>query len=152
MKDRRIVITGMGALTPLGNSVEETWAGMKAGRSGISKIDCVDPEIYPVHIGGTVKDFDAAPYFKKDPKAARRCDRFELLAMAATGMAMEDAGIDPEKVDKTRVGVMIGSGIGGLGTLSANCEALMKSGPRRVSPFCIPYMITNMASGLVSIE
>ena len=114
MKDRRIVITGMGALSPLGNSVEETWAGMKAGRSGITKIESIDTNVYAVHIGGEVKDFDAAPYFKKDPKGVRRCDRFELLAMAAAGMAMEDAGLDPEKVNKDRVGVMIGSGIGGL--------------------------------------
>lgn len=152
MKDRRIVITGMGALSPLGNSVEETWAGMKAGRSGISKIESIDTNVYSVHIGGEVKDFDASPYFKKDPKAVRRCDRFELLAMAAAGMAMEDAGLDPEKVNKDRVGVMIGSGIGGLGIHGTNCEVLVTSGPRRVSPFCIPYMITNMASGLVSIE
>lgn len=152
MKERRIVITGMGALSPLGNSVEETWAGMKAGRSGIAKIESIDPTAYSVHIGGEVKNYDPTPYFKKDPKAVRRCDRFEQLAMGATVMAMEDAGLDPEKVDKNRVGVMIGSGIGGLGIHSANCETLVTSGPRRVSPFCIPYMITNMASGMVSIE
>ncbi len=152
MKERRIVITGMGAVSPLGNSVEETWAGMKAGRSGIAKIESIDCSPYPVSIGGEVKNFDPAPYFKKDPKAVRRCDRFEQLAMGATVMAMEDAGLDPEKVDKNRVGVMIGSGIGGLGIHSNNCEALVTSGPRRVSPFCIPYMITNMASGMVSIE
>ncbi len=142
----------MGALSPLGNSVAETWEGMKAGRSGIGTIGSIDTTVYPVHIAGEVKGFDATPYFKKDPKAVRRCDRFEQLALAATVMAMEDAGLDPEQVDKNRVGVMIGSGIGGLGTHSANCELLVKSGPRRVSPFCIPYMITNMASGLVSIE
>ncbi len=152
MKERRIVITGMGALSPLGNSVEETWAGMKAGRSGITRIESIDPSPYSAQIGGEVRNYDPTPYFKKDPKAVRRCDRFEQLAMGATVMAMEDAGLDPEKVDKNRVGVMIGSGIGGLGIHSANCEALVTSGPRRVSPFCIPYMITNMASGMVSIE
>lgn len=152
MKDRRIVITGIGAVSPLGNTASETWAAMKEGRSGIGIIESIDTTPFPVHIGGEVKNFDATPYFKKDPKAVRRCDRFEQLAMGAAVMAMEDAGLDPEKVDKNRVGVMIGSGIGGLGIHSTNCEILVTSGPRRVSPFCIPYMITNMASGMVSMD
>ena len=152
MKDRRIVITGMGAVSPLGNTAAETWAAMKEGRSGITTIESIDTSAFPVHIAGEVRNFDPTPYFKNDPKAVRRCDRFEQLAMAAAAMAMEDAGLDPEKEDKTRVGVMIGSGIGGLGIHGEGCEALIKSGPRRVSPFCIPYMITNMASGMVSIE
>lgn len=152
MKDRRIVITGMGALSPLGNTVAETWAGMKEGRSGIGRIESIDASAYSSQIAGEVKGFDPTPYFKKDPKAIRRCDRFEQFAMAAAAMAMEDADLDPEKVDKDRVGVLISSGIGGLGTHGSNYEALITSGPRRVSPFCIPYMITNMASGLVSIE
>ena len=142
----------MGAITPLGNSVEETWEGMKNGRSGIGKIENVDDSALSIHIAGQVRGYDPTPFFKKDPKSVRRCDRFEQLAMAAAAMAMEDAGLDPEKEDKTRVGVMIGSGIGGLDIHSTNCEILVKSGPRRVSPFCIPYMITNMASGMVSIE
>ncbi|MBE6419611.1 MAG: beta-ketoacyl-[acyl-carrier-protein] synthase II [Akkermansiaceae bacterium] len=152
MKDRRIVITGIGAVSPLGNTAAETWAAMKEGRSGIGIIESIDTTPFPVHIAGEVKNFDATPYFKKDPKAVRRCDRFEQLAMGAAVMAMEDAGLDPEKVDKNRVGVMIGSGIGGLGIHSTNCETLVTSGPRRVSPFCIPYMITNMASGMVSMD
>lgn len=152
MKDRRIVITGMGAVSPLGNSAAETWAAMKEGRSGITTIESIDTTPFPVHIAGEVRNYDPAPYFKKDPKAVRRCDRFEQLAMGAAVMAMEDAGLDPEKVDKNRVGVMIGSGIGGLGILSTNCEAMLNSGPRRVSPFCIPYMITNMASGMLSMD
>ncbi len=152
MTDRRIVITGMGALSPLGNTVEENWDAMKNGRSGIRMIENIDSETYAVHIGGEVRNYDPSPYFKKDPKAVRRCDRFEQLAMGAAAQALENAGIDPEKVDGTRVGVMIGSGIGGLGIHGDNCETLIKSGPRRVSPFCIPYMITNMASGMISIE
>lgn len=152
MTDRRIVITGMGALSPLGNTVEENWDAMKNGRSGIRKIENIDSETYAVHIGGEVRNYDPSPYFKKDPKAVRRCDRFEQLAMGAAAQALENAGIDPEKVDCTRVGVMIGSGIGGLGIHGDNCETLIKSGPRRVSPFCIPYMITNMAAGMISIE
>ncbi len=153
MKARRIVITGIGALSPLGNSAEETWKGMKAGRCGIQRIEGLEGvETFPVQIAGQVRGFDPVPYFRKDPKAVRRCDRFEQLAMAATVMAIEDAGLDPEKENKERVGVMIGSGIGGLGIHGSNCEILIKSGMRRVSPFCIPYMITNMASGMVSIE
>lgn len=152
MTDRRIVITGMGALSPLGNTVEENWDAMKNGRSGIRRIENIDSETYAVHIGGEVRNYDPSPYFKKDPKAVRRCDRFEQLAMGAAAQALENAGIDPEKVDGTRVGVMIGSGIGGLGIHGDNCETLIKSGPRRVSPFCIPYMITNMAAGMISIE
>lgn len=152
MTDRRIVITGMGALSPLGNTVEENWDAMKNGRSGIRMIESIDSEKYAVHIGGEVHDYDPSPYFKKDPKAVRRCDRFEQLAMGAAAQALENAGIDPEKIDGTRVGVMIGSGIGGLGIHGENCETLIKSGPRRVSPFCIPYMITNMAAGMISIE
>lgn len=152
MTDRRIVITGMGALSPLGNSVKETWEGMKTGRSGIDKISLIDDSNLSIHIAGEVRGYDPSPFFKKDPKAVRRCDRFEQLTMGAVAEALENAGLDPESVDKTRVGVMIGSGIGGLGIHGEGCEALIKSGPRRVSPFCIPYMITNMASGMVSIE
>lgn len=142
----------MGALSPLGNSVEETWEGMKNGRSGISKIESTDDSALNIHIAGEVRGYDPAPFFKKDPKAVRRCDRFEQLTMGAVAEALENSGLDVDKVDKTRVGVMIGSGIGGLGIHGEGCEALLKSGPRRVSPFCIPYMITNMASGMVSIE
>ena len=153
MKDRRIVITGMGALSPLGNSVAETWEGMKAGRSGISRIESMgDISHFPVQIAGEVRGYDPTPYFQKDPKAVRRCDRFEQLAMGATVMAMQDAALDLDKLNKERVGVMIGSGIGGLGIHGTNVGILLESGMRRVSPFCIPYMITNMASGMVSIE
>ncbi len=153
MKDRRIVITGIGALSPLGNSAAETWEGMKRGKSGIGRIEQLpDIETFPVQIAGEVRGFDPVPYFQKDPKAVRRCDRFEQFAMAATAMAIQDAGLDPERVCKERVGVMIGSGIGGLGIHGQNMEVLLRNGMRRVSPFCIPYMITNMASGMVSME
>lgn len=151
--ERRIVITGMGALSPLGNSVEETWEGMKNGRSGISTIEGVDLRGNPVTIAGQVRNFDPTPYFNTDPKAIRRCDRFEQLAMAAAAMAIKDAGLDTaEGLDKTRVGVMIGSGIGGLAIHGDNVQTMLERGVRRVSPFCIPYMITNMAAGMVSIE
>lgn len=152
MTERRIVITGIGAVTPLGNTAEETWQAMKAGKNGISTIESLDTSAFNVHFAGEVRDFDATRFFKQDPKALRRCDRFEMLAMGAATMAMEDAKLDPESVDKNRVGVMIGSGIGGLEVHANNEIALHKGGPRRVSPFCIPYMITNMASGMFSIE
>lgn len=153
INDRRIVITGMGALSPLGNSVEETWEGMKNGRSGIRTIEGVDIMGCAVNIAGQVRDFDPTPYFRTDPKAVRRCDRFEQLGMAAACMAIEDAGLDKaENLDKSRVGVMIGSGIGGLGIHGDNVNVMLDKGVRRVSPFCIPYMITNMAAGMVSIE
>ena len=152
MTKRRIVITGMGAVTPLGLSVDETWAAMREGRSGIRLVDTFDTSEVQARVAGQVRDFDPAPYFKKDPKAPRRCDRFEQLAMAAAVQAVEDAALDPEKEDLSRIGVMIGSGIGGLRIHGENLRAMLDSGPRRVSPFCIPYMITNMASGLVAME
>ena len=152
MTERRIVITGMGAVTPLGLSVDETWAAMREGRSGIRLVDTFDTSEVQARVAGQVRDFDPAPYFKKDPKAPRRCDRFEQLAMAAAVQAVEDASLDPEKEDLSRIGVMIGSGIGGLRIHGENMRVMLDSGPRRVSPFCIPYMITNMASGLVAME
>lgn len=152
MTDRRIVITGIGVLSPLGNNLKTTWEGMKAGRSGIGTITSMDTSEFSVKIGGEVKEFDPTPWFKKNPREARRADRFEAFALAGTAMALEDAGIEPEGEDKTRVGVMVGSGIGGLGIHSAEAEKMFKGGPRRVSPFLIPYMITNMASGLISME
>ena len=142
----------MGAVTPLGLSVDETWAAMREGRSGIRLVENFDTSEVPARVAGQVREFDPAPYFKKDPKAPRRCDRFEQLAMAAAAQAVEDAALDPEKEDLSRIGVMIGSGIGGLHIHDENVRVLLESGPRRVSPFCIPYMITNMASGLVAME
>ncbi|MDO4818140.1 MAG: beta-ketoacyl-ACP synthase II [Akkermansia sp.] len=152
MTERRIVITGMGAVTPLGLSVDETWAAMREGRSGVRLVENFDTSEVQARVAGQVRDFDPAPYFKKDPKAPRRCDRFEQLAMAAAVQAVEDAALDPEREDLSRIGVMIGSGIGGLRIHGENMRAMLDSGPRRVSPFCIPYMITNMASGLVAME
>lgn len=153
MTERRIVITGIGVLSPLGNDLKTTWEGMKAGRSGIGTLTSMDTTEFSVKIGGEVKNFDPSEWFKKNPREARRADRFEALALAGAAMALEDAGIDPETVaDKTRIGVMVGSGIGGLGIHSTEAEKLFKGGPRRVSPFLIPYMITNMASGLISME
>jgi len=151
MNERRVVITGIGAVSPLGNDLQSTWDGLKAGKSGIDLITQLDTSDYPVKIGGEAKGFDAKPFFS-DPKDARRADRYTQLAMAASKMAMADAGLDPEAVDKTRVGVMVGSGIGGLGTLEREHEKLIKRGPSKVSPFVIPMMISNIASGMISME
>ena len=151
MNERRVVITGIGTVSPLGNDLNSTWEGLKAGKSGIDYITQLDTTNYSVKIGGEVKNFEPKEYFN-DAKDARRADRYTQLAMAASKMAMEDSGIDPAAVDKTRVGVMVGSGIGGLGTLEREHEKLIKRGPARVSPFVIPMMISNIASGMVSME
>lgn len=151
ISERRVVITGLGAVSPLGNDAESTWDGMKNGRSGIDLISQIDTTDYPVKIGGEVKDFDPKPFFK-NPKDARRMDRYAHFAIPAAKMALEDSGLLESDPDLDRVGVMIGSGIGGLGTLEDNHSALIKRSPSRVSPFTIPMMISNIASGVFSME
>jgi 3-oxoacyl-[acyl-carrier-protein] synthase II len=151
MNERRVVITGIGTVSPLGNDLKSTWEGLKAGKSGVDYITQLDTTDYPVKIGGEAKNFDPKPFFS-DAKDARRADRYTQLAMAASKMAVEDSGMDPEAVDKTRVGVMVGSGIGGLGTLEREHKKLLERGPSRVSPFVIPMMISNIASGMISME
>jgi len=155
---RRVVVTGLGALTPLGNSVEEFWAGLQAGRSGVGPITRFDALakndrgefVYPTRIAAEVKGFDPLQYVEK--KEVRRLDPYLQYAIACSAMAVEDAGIDRGKIDGTRFGVLIGSGIGGIQTLLANYDSLRDKGPDRVSPFMIPMMIVNMASGLVSMR
>lgn len=151
MNDRRVVITGIGAVSPLGNDLQSTWEGLKAGKSGIGPITLVDSEPYPCKIAGEVKNFDAAPWFK-NPKDARRCDRYAQFAVAASKMAIDDAGLDSDGIDRDRVGVMVGSGIGGLGTLEREHEKFITRGASRVSPFVIPMMISNIGSGIISME
>ncbi|MDE0861024.1 MAG: beta-ketoacyl-ACP synthase II [Akkermansiaceae bacterium] len=151
MENRRVVITGLGALSPLGNDVSSTWDGMKNGRSGIGLIESMDTTDYTVKIAGEVKGFDPKPFFK-NPKDARRMDRYAHLGIAAAKMALDDSGLNEAEIDRNRVGVMLGSGIGGLGTLEDNHTALLQKSPSRVSPFTIPMMISNIASGVFSIE
>jgi len=151
MTDRRVVITGMGALSPLGLDAQSTWEGMKEGRSGIDILTLVNPDDYPVKIAGEVKGFDAKPFFQ-NPKDARRADRYAQLAMAASKMAIEESGIAEAGYDPAMVGVMVGSGIGGLGTLEREHRNLMNKGNAKVSPFTIPMMISNIASGMISME
>ncbi|WP_026961717.1 beta-ketoacyl-ACP synthase II [Alicyclobacillus herbarius] len=146
---RRVVITGLGAVTPLGNDVSTFWDNLVAGRSGISRIESFDVSNLPVQIAGQVKEFEVEKYL--DPKEARRIDRFAQFAIAAAAQALKDSGLDINGENADRVGVYIGSGIGGIQTLLENHIVLRERGPRRVSPFMIPMMIANMASGHVSI-
>ena len=151
MNDRRVVITGMGVITPVGNDVETFWTSLKNGVSGIRKIETFDTTGYDCRIGGDVLGFDPKDFFN-NPKDVRRTDRFTHLAMAAAKLAMQDGGIDLDKVRRDRFGVIVSSGIGGLKTLEDQHTILMNKGPSRVSPFTIPMMISNMASGVISME
>jgi 3-oxoacyl-[acyl-carrier-protein] synthase II len=158
VEGRRVVVTGLGALTPVGNTAEELWSALREGRSGVGPITKFDATVkggqgeylYPTRIAGEVKNFDPLTFVEK--KEARRLDPFLQYAMACSVMAVEDAALDTGKVDGTRFGVLIGSGIGGIQTLLSTHDTLREKGPDRVSPFFIPMMIVNMASGLVSMR
>lgn len=151
MSERRVVITGMGAIAPNGNNKEEFWKNLLAGKSGIRRLQSMDTEKYDCKIGGEVVDFNPTEYFNNH-KDARRADRYFQFAMAASKMAAKDAGLNPDSLDPHRVGVMVGSGIGGLSTIENQYEILLSKGPARVSPFLIPMMITNIASGMIAAE
>ncbi|NRB72844.1 MAG: beta-ketoacyl-ACP synthase II [Verrucomicrobiales bacterium] len=151
MMERRVVITGMGVVSPVGNDLDTFWNSLIAGKSGIGHITNEALADYDCKIAGEVRDFEAAQYFK-NPKDARRADRFAQLAMGASVMAMDDSGIDLEQVDLDRFGCMVGSGIGGLETLEQQHINLTQKSPKRVSPFTIPMMIANISSGMVSME
>lgn len=151
MSERRVVITGMGVVSPNGNTKEEFWKNLVAGKSGIRRIQSMDTEKYDCKIGGEVVDFDPTQYFNNH-KDARRADRYFQFAMAASKMAAKDSGLNPDSLDPHRVGVMVGSGIGGLSTIETQYEILLNKGPGRVSPFLIPMMITNIASGMIAAE
>jgi 3-oxoacyl-[acyl-carrier-protein] synthase II len=151
-KERRVVITGMGVVTPIGNDLETFWSNLQQGVSGIGMIDAFDTTGYDCKIGGQVRNFDPKPFFK-NPKDVRRTDRFTQLAMAAAKMALQDSGIDVEKLERRdRFGVIVSTGIGGLKTLQDQLQILLTRGPGRNSPFTIPMLISNMASGLISME
>jgi len=151
MSERRVVITGMGVISPVGNDLDTFWGSLTEGRSGIRRVESLDPEAFSCQIGGEVRDFDAREFFN-NPKDARRADRYTQLAMAASKMAYADAGIGELKFDPYRFGCMVGSGIGGLMTLEKQHAIYLERGPSRVSPFTIPMMIANIASGLISME
>ena len=149
MENRRVVITGIGAISCLGNSVKETWEALLAGRCGIDTITRFDMSEYRTRIAGEIKNFDITKYMSD--KEARRLDDFCHYAIAATDEALLDAGFpldfraEGSPVDPERVGVCIGSGIGGMRTMEEQCMKLLQSGPSRVSPFLIPMMILDMA-------
>ena len=158
MDPRRVVITGMGALTPVGNTVDEFWSSLTQGKSGIgpiTKFDTSEKDAsgefkFVTRIAGEVRNFDELKYVEK--KEARRLDPYLKYAVACSVMAVEDSGLDTAKVDGTRFGVLIGSGIGGISSLLDAHTTLRDKGPDRVSPFFIPMLIINMASGLVSMR
>jgi 3-oxoacyl-[acyl-carrier-protein] synthase II len=151
MTDRRVVITGIGVVSPLGNDLPTFWANLIAGKSGIRRIEAFDTTEYVCRIGGEVVDYNAEQYFKV-PKDARRTDRYVLLAMGAAKMAWDQSGMGESGFIPDRVGAMIGSGIGGLAYLEENHTNLITKGPKRVSPFTIPMMISNIGTGIVSME
>jgi 3-oxoacyl-[acyl-carrier-protein] synthase II len=147
---RRVVITGLGALTPIGNTAEDLWSGLMQGRSGIGPITKFDATGYPTRIAGEIKNFDPLAFV--DKKEARRLDPYLQYAIASSAMAVADAGLDPARVDAERFGVLIGSGIGGITTLLEGEDVRKSKGADRVSPFIIPMLIVNMAAGLVSMR
>jgi 3-oxoacyl-[acyl-carrier-protein] synthase II len=151
MSFRRVVVTGLGVVSPLGSDLKTFWENLVAGRSGIRRITQFDASSFDCQIAGEVPDFNPVEYVN-NPKDVRRTDRFTQFAMASAKLAVQDSGLDLERVDKTRVGVLVGSGIGGLKSLEDQHTILMNKGASRVSPFMVPMMIVNMASGLVSIE
>ena len=148
-KNRRVVITGMGAITPIGNSVEEFWNGIKEGKTGFGPITYFDTADYRCKLAAEVKDFDPAQYM--DKKSARRMEQFCQFAVAAAGQAISDAGLDMEQEDPYMVGCSVGSGIGSLQAMEREYDRLKEKGPGRVGPMLVPLMISNMAAGNVSI-
>src|SRR3954466_10790548 len=148
---RRVVITGMGVVTPIGNDLDTFWSNLQNGVSGIGLIKSFDTSAYDCQIAGELKNFEPKEHFN-NPKDVRRTDRYTQLAMAAAKMAMADSGVDMEKVNRHRFGAIVSSGIGGLKTLEDQHTALMTKGPSRVSAFTIPMLISNMAGGFISME
>jgi len=147
---KRVVVTGMGAVSSIGNDIETIWQNLKEGVSGIELVTKINPDDYPSKFAGEVKNFNIEDFI--DRKKARRMDPYCHYAMAASIMAFKNSGIDNQLIDSNRFGVIIGSGIGGMTTLEREHTKLLEKGPGKISPFFIPMMIPNMAAGLVSIE
>ena len=147
---RRVAVTGLGAVTPVGNNVEQVWQNLLAGKSGIGPITLFDASELTTRIGGEVKDFDPAALFGQ--RESRRMDRFTQLAVEASRQAVEDANLDLDKIDRTRVGTVIGSAIGGMTTFSEQQEVLREKGPRRVNPFFIPMILPDTPAAQLSIQ
>ena len=150
MSRRRVVITGMGMLSPLGNDVPSSWQGILAGRSGIGLIEHMDLSAYSTRFGGSIKNFDVEQYLPA--KEARKLDLFIQYGLAASFQAVRDSGLEITDANRERIGVAMGSGIGGLTNIENSCKALIEQGPRRISPFFVPGSIINMVSGFLSIH
>ena len=148
--ERRVVVTGMGAVTPIGNSVEDFWKGIKEGKCGIDTITRFDVSDYKVKLAAEVKDLNIEDYM--DRRSAKRLDRYSQLAMIAAKEAMQDSGISADNTDMTRMACIVGSGIGGLGTIEEQTKVLINKGHDRISPMYIPMSISNMAAGNIAIE
>ena len=151
MSERRVAVTGMGVVSPVGNDLHTFWDNLIHGRSGIAPIQAFDTTEYGCRFGGEVRDFDVTRYLK-DPKGGKRMDRYTQLSMAAAKEALDDSGLDITRIDPYRIGVMAGSGIGGLGTFETQHETLITRSPGRVSPFTIPMMLANISSGQIAME
>ena len=149
-QDRRVVVTGLGIISPVGIGTEETWQNLLAGQSGLGLITHFDTQDCACKIAGEVKGFEPEAYM--DKKDAKRMDRFAQFAVAASKMAWQDSGLVLEQESAERIGVILGTGIGGIGTFEQQCRNLMEKGPRRVSPFTVPMMIVNMAAGQIAIQ
>jgi len=149
-QERRVVVTGLGVVTPIGNDVETFWKRLIAGECGIDRITAFDATGYDCQVAGEVRDFDPTPAFP-NAKEVRRTDRYSQFGVFAGWQALKDSGVDLEKVNRDEIGVILGSGIGGLETTQAQCKVLLERGPGRLSPFMIPMLISNMASGLFSM-
>lgn len=147
---KRVVVTGVGAITPIGNSCNDFWEAVKAGQCGIDKITAFDTENFKCRIAAEVKDFDVNEYI--DRKEARKMDRYTQFAVIAADEAFRNSGLDMEKEDAWRIGVITGSGIGGIETLENQNKTLLEKGPGRVSPFFVPMMISNMAAAQIAIK
>ncbi|AYN97287.1 beta-ketoacyl-[acyl-carrier-protein] synthase II [Pseudomonas sp. LTJR-52] len=150
MSRRRVVITGMGMVSPLGGDVQSSWEGILAGRSGIAPIEHMDVSAFATRFGGSVKGFNVEDYLSA--KEARKLDLFIQYGLAASFQAMHDSGLEVTDANRDRIGVAMGSGIGGLSNIENNCKALFDQGPRRISPFFVPGSIINMVSGFLSIH
>ena len=147
---RRVVITGLGAITPVGNSVDSFWNSIKEGKNGIDNISLFDTTDFKVKVAAEIKDFKPEDYLNK--KECKRMDRFTQLGLIAANESIKDSGLNMEAVDKDRVNIIFGSGIGGLSTIENQIKTLVAKGPNRVSPLTIPMAISNMAAGMIAIE
>ena len=150
LENKRVVITGMGAITPIGNTLSEYWQGLSSGRNGIGPITAFDASKHASRMAGEVKGFDPIDHIEK--KEARRMDRFAQFAVAASKQALKDAHLEITALNAEQVGVSIGTGVGGIKVIEDQQEVYLTRGPSRCSPFMVPMMIANMAAGLTAIH